>query len=62
MGRGASVACKRVETREQRTRLDLNQASHDEALFTVTETGFGGDKQFVVSGEQLEASAGASDG
>jgi hypothetical protein len=56
------VACKRVETREQRTRLDLNQASHDEALFTVTETGFGGDKQFVVSGEQLEASAGASDG
>jgi predicted ATPase len=56
------VACKSAETREQRTRLDLNRASHGEDLFTVAETQFGGNEQFVVSGEQLEASAGALDG
>ena len=56
------MACKSAETREQRTRSDLNQASHDKDLFTVAETQFGGNEQFVVSGEQLEASAGALDG
>jgi predicted ATPase len=56
------VACKSSETREQRTRLDLNRASHGEDLFTVAETRFGGNEQFVVSGEQLEASDGALDG
>jgi hypothetical protein len=56
------VACKSAETREHRTRLDLNRAGHGEDLFTVAETRFGGDEQSVVSGEQLEASAGALDG
>jgi predicted ATPase len=56
------VACRSAETTEQRTRLDLNRASHGEDLFTVAETRFGGNEQFVVSSEQLEASAGALDG
>jgi hypothetical protein len=43
------VACKSAETREQRTTLDLNRASHSEDLFTVAETQFGGNEQFVVS-------------
>jgi predicted ATPase len=55
------VACKSAETREQKTRLDLNRASHGEDLFTVVETRFRGDEQFVVSGEQLEARAGGLD-
>jgi hypothetical protein len=42
--------------------LDLNRASHGEDLFTVAETRFGGDEQFVVSSEQLEASTGSLDG
>ena len=62
MSRGASVACKSAETREQMTRLDLNRAGHGEDLFTVAETRFGGDEQFVFFGEQFEASAGALDG
>jgi hypothetical protein len=56
------VACKSAETREQMTRLDLNRAGHGEDLFTVAETRFGGDEQFVFFGEQFEASAGALDG
>ena len=56
------MACKSAETREQRARSDLKRASHGEDLFTVAETRFGGNEQFVVSGEQLEASAGALDG
>ena len=55
------MACKSAETREQRTRLNLNRASHGEDLFTVAETRFGGNEQFVVSGEQLEVIAGALD-
>ena len=62
MGRGASVACKSAETRAQRTRSDLKRASHDEDLFAVAETRFGGNEQFMGSGERLEASAGAMDG
>jgi hypothetical protein len=52
------VACKSAETREQRTRSDLNRASHGEDLFTVAETRFGGNEQFGGSGEQLEARVG----
>jgi hypothetical protein len=56
------VACKGAKTREQRARSDLKRASHDEDLFAVAETRFGGNEQFMGSGERLEASAGAMDG
>ena len=62
MSRGASVACKSAETSEQRTGPDMKRASHDVDSFAVVETRFGGNEQFVDSGEQLEASAGALDG
>jgi predicted ATPase len=51
MGRGASVACKSAETREQRARPDLNCTDHGESLFTVAENRFGGTEQFRGSGE-----------
>jgi hypothetical protein len=61
MGQWVPGASKGAETRKQRARSDLNRAGHDEASFTVAETQFGGNEQFVVSGEQLEVIAGALD-
>ena len=55
------MACKSAETREQRIGPDLKRASHGEDSFAVAETRFGGNEQFVDSGEQLEASAGSLD-
>jgi hypothetical protein len=45
------VACKSAEAREHRARSDLKRASHSEDLFTVAESRFGGNEQFVGSGE-----------
>jgi predicted ATPase len=41
MDRGASGEPKDTETGEQRTRTDLEQASHGEGSFTVAENRFG---------------------
>jgi hypothetical protein len=51
-----------AETREQRTRSDLECTDHGEILFTAAENRFWGIGQFGGSGEQLEASASALDG
>jgi hypothetical protein len=39
----------------------MEQASNGEDSVTVAETRFGGNEQFVVYGEQLEAQAGGLD-
>jgi hypothetical protein len=51
-----------AETREQRTRSDLECTGHGETLFTAVENQFGGSEQFGGSGEQLKESVGALDG
>jgi predicted ATPase len=51
MGRGASGARKGAETREQRTRSDLERTGHGESLFTAAENRFWGSEQFGGSSE-----------
>ena len=49
------MACKSAETREQRTRLDLNRASHGEAKPSGILERFGENPKLEFTGDRLRA-------
>jgi hypothetical protein len=55
MGQRVSRTHKDTETKEQGAWADLEQASHDEAPFTVAENSFGGNLELASSGGWFEA-------